>query len=156
MPHMSAPVIGKLGVMSKHTQKCNSCGKHSTGELYHMGFSDMSCMYCDSCPKVLLLKNGRLLKKNGIEFPHLQAGDEGWQFYNAHLLPIYEKIEALFKPCDCGGRFRAWALPRCSLCNDYLFGSKPEPDKPSKWPAKHVFVTVGSYEDTEHLVSNVT
>jgi len=137
--------------MTKHIQECKSCDKESEGELYHMGFSDMSCMYCDSCPRVLLLKDGSLLKKNGIEWPQLQPGDEGWEYYNRHLLPVYEKLESLFKPCECGGHFRAWAAPRCSICNDYLSAVAPEPDKPSKWYSKHVFVTVGSYSDIEHL-----
>ena len=137
--------------MTKHTQECRICGKGSEGEIYHMGFSDMSCMYCDSCPRVLLLKDGNLLKKNGIEWPNLQPGDEGWEYYNRHLLPIYEKLESLFKPCECGGNFRAWAAPRCPKCNDYLSGVAPEPDKPSKWYSKYVFVTVGSYNDIEHL-----
>lgn len=140
-----------LYAMTKHTQECKSCGKDSEGEIYHMGFSDMSCMYCDSCPRVLLLKDGNLLKKNGIEWPNLQPGDEGWEYYNRHLLPIYEKLESLFKSCECGGHFRAWAAPRCPKCNDYLSAVEPEPDKPSKWYSKYVFVTVGSYNDIEHL-----
>jgi len=116
-----------------------------------MGFSDMSCMYCDSCPKVLLLKDPDLLKTNNIEWLYLQPGDKGWEYYNRHLLPVYEKLESLFKPCQCGGKFRAWALPRCSICNNYLLGSAPDPEKPSTWSAKYVFVTVGSYNDNEHL-----
>ncbi len=116
----------------------------------------MSCMYCDSCPKVLLLKDGSILKKNGIKFPQLQPSDEGWEFYDRHLIPTYEKIEALFNPCSCGGRFRAWAVPRCSICNDYIFGSAPELDKPINWSSKHVFVTVSSFIDNEHLIDKGT
>lgn len=108
-------------------------------------------MYCDSCPRVLLLKDRKLLEANGIVWPSLQPGDKGWEYYNRHLLPLYEKLESLFQPCSCGGKFRAWAAPRCSICNDYISGIEPEPDKPSKWGSKYVFVTVGSFKDSEHL-----
>uniref|UniRef100_UPI001E5733D3 hypothetical protein n=1 Tax=Marinimicrobium alkaliphilum TaxID=2202654 RepID=UPI001E5733D3 len=140
-----------LCAMTKHIQECKSCGQKSEGELYHLGFSDMDCMYCDSCPRVLLLKDRDFLKKKGIVWPSLLPGDEGWEHYNRHLFPLYEKLESLFKPCECGGRFRAWAVARCSQCNDYLFGVAPEPDKPSMWHSKYVFVTVGSYNDIEQL-----
>lgn len=137
--------------MSKHYQECESCGNKAGGELYHLGFSDISCMYCDSCPRVLLLTDRSLLQQNGIEWPNLQAGDKGWDYYNRHLLPAYKKLESLFRPCDCGGSFRAWAPPRCPICNDYLSGTAPEPDKPSKWGSKYVFITLESYNDIEHL-----
>jgi hypothetical protein len=138
--------------MTSHIQICKCCNKESKGEIYHLGFSDMDCMYCDSCPSVLLLKDGNILKDNGIVWPNLQPSDKGWEYYDRHLLPMYAKFESLFKPCNCGGRYRAWAVPRCSICNDYLFGVKPEPDKPTMWPSKYVFVTVGSVNDNEHLV----
>lgn len=140
--------------MTKHFQKCNSCTKESEGEIYHLGFSDMDCMYCDSCPRVLLLKDRKLLEENNIVMPSLKPGDKGWEFYDRHLLPHYEKLESLFKPCCCGGRFRAWAMPRCVICNDYLLGDAPVKDKPSMWHSKYVFVSIESFNDVEHLNLN--
>ena len=140
--------------MTKHTQTCKACGKESTGELYHLGFSDMDCMYCDSCPNVLLLTDPEILERNEIQWPHLQPGDDGWEYYDRHLVPTYERIERLFKPCHCGGRFRAWALPRCPNCNEFIFGAEPQQDKPVTWKHRYVFVTVGSVADKDHLGEN--
>lgn len=137
--------------MTKHTQACESCGVSIEGELYHLGLSNMSCMYCDSCPSVLLIKDGDLASRHGIERPYLRAGDEGWEYYDRHLLPFYERYEALFKPCSCGGRYHAYALPRCPECNGYILGGTPEPDKPIAWLRRHVFITTGSVTDSEHV-----
>lgn len=130
---------------------CQCCNAQVEGELYHLGFSDMDCMYCDSCPRVLLLKDHTLAKRNGILWPHLQPGDAGWEYYNRHLLPYNARFEALFKPCECGGRFRANSAPRCPKCNGFLQGEPPPPDQPSTWHKRHVFVTLGSVIDAEWL-----
>jgi hypothetical protein len=113
-------------------------------------------MYCDSCPNVLLLKNHKIFEDREIKFPNLLPSDEGWQSYEKHLLPIYSKVESLFKPCDCGGHFRAWANPRCPVCNDFLLGEETEPDKPSKWVSRssYVFIATNSYDDEQYLVGN--
>lgn len=140
--------------MTAHTVKCVHCGTEAHGELYHLGFSDMECMYCDSCPRVLLLKEPGFYERHGIKWPNLQAGDKGWEPYNRHLLPLYEKLEALFKPCACGGRYRAKALPRCPKCNEYLLGGVVHDDKPVHWHMGHVFVTLGSVTDIEHVREN--
>jgi len=110
----------------------------------------MECMYCDSCPRVLLLKDPGFYERHGIEWPNLQARDKGWEPYNRHLLPLYEKLEAPFKPCACGGRYRARALPRCPRCNEYLLGGLVHDDKPVHWRMGHVYVTVGSVTEIEH------
>ena len=150
------PVIAALCNMTKHIQNCISCGRDSEGELYHLGFSDMGCMYCDSCPSVLLLKDHSLAKRNGIEWPNLSPGDEGWEYYNRHLIPVYQSFEKLFKPCHCGGVYKAYALPRCSKCNGYIFGGNPEPDKPINWQnRRHVFVATNSVVDKEQVRENV-
>ena len=139
--------------MTTHSHTCKSCNARVEGELYHLGFSNMDCMYCDSCPRVLLLKDHTLAKKHGIDRPHLQPGDPDWEPYNRHLLPYYENFARLFKPCVCGGHFRAWATPRCPQCNDFLVGEAPPADQPSMWDNKgHVFVTKGSFIDTDWLV----
>lgn len=140
--------------MTVHSVTCKSCSSVVVGELYHLGFSDMDCMYCDSCPRVLLLKDRRLAELNGIHWPNLQAGDAGWEFYDRHLLPYYAKFESLFKSCPCGGNFRASAAPRCRFCNGFILGSALEADKPSTWRKGHVFVTLGSFVDTEWLATH--
>lgn len=138
--------------MTIHSLTCKSCDAHVTGELYHLGFSDMDCMYCDSCPRVLLLKDHSLAERYGIKWPHLQPGDIGWENYNRHLLPYYARLEALFKPCICSGRFKASAAARCPKCNNFLAGAAPPADQPSRWQSKgHVFMTLGSVIDTEWL-----
>ena len=140
-----------LGVMTAHSVICKSCGANVEGELYHLGFSDMDCMYCDSCPRVLLLKDYTLAERHGINWPQLQPGDPGWEHYNRHLIPYYARFEALFKPCVCGGHFRASAAPRCPSCNGFLAGVAPPADQPSTWHKGHVFITLGSFTDTEWL-----
>lgn len=137
--------------MTVHSVACKCCGAVVEGELYHLGFSDMGCMYCDSCPRVMLLKDHTLAARNGINRPQLQAGDPGWEYYDRHLLPYYAQFEALFKSCTCGGRFRVSAAPRCPLCNGPILGISPEADKPSTWHKGHVFVTVGALTDAEWL-----
>lgn len=137
--------------MTSHSVTCKSCDTEIHGELYHLGFSNMDCMYCDSCPSVLLLKDHQLATKNGIKWPNLQPGDSGWEYYNRHLLPYYARFEALFKPCPCGGHYRASAAPRCPTCNGLLFENAPPLDKPSMWHKGHVFVTASSVTDSEWL-----
>jgi hypothetical protein len=138
--------------MTVHSLTCKNCNANVAGELLHLGFSDMDCMYCDSCPRVLLVKDHSLAEKHGIKWPHFQPGDAGWEYYNRHLLPYYARFEALFKPCVCGGHFKASASPRCPKCNDFLAGTAPPTDQPSTWQHKrHVFITLGSVADTEWL-----
>lgn len=137
--------------MTAHSYTCKNCSAEIHGQLYHLGFSEMDCMYCDSCPRVLLLKEYDLAQKHGINWPNLQPGDQGWEYYNRHLLPYYAKFEALFKSCVCGGRFRACAVARCPHCNGFISGSAPPADQPSTWRKGHVFVTLGSVTDSEWL-----
>lgn len=126
--------------MTEHTQTCANCNSNITGEIYHQGFSDMVAIYCDCCPNVLLIKDFGFFEKNGIEFPNLVAGDDGWQEYNRHLLPYYEKAEKHFPMCSCGCTFKYMAAPRCPNCNDYISGEGYE-DKPIYRNIRHVFVT---------------
>jgi len=141
--------------MTAHTAKCVNCGTEVHGDLYHLGFSDMECMYCDSCPRVMLLKDPSFYDRHGIRWPNLRAGDKGWEPYNRHLLPFYEKLEGLFKSCVCGGRYRASALPRCPKCNEFIFGGVVHADTPIDWHPGHVFVTVGSVTEAEQVRDNV-
>ena len=130
--------------MTKHTCDCRSCGGSIKGELYHLGFSDMEAVYCDSCPNVLLLKDREYLARNGVQFPYLQAGDKGWEYYNRHLLPYYEMAEKYFPNCACGGRFRYMSAPRCPSCGDYIMGKGFE--EPVDRNLIYVFISRDSIE----------
>jgi hypothetical protein len=135
-----------LSVMTAHVMQYQACGKEISGEIYHLGISDMDALYCSSCPRVLLLKDRRLLEHFGIKWPDLQAHDPGFQFYNRHLLPVFEKIEALFQSCDCGGHYGYLNPPRCPDCNGLLRGNLYE-DKPIlKSTDRYVFATAGSQD----------
>lgn len=137
--------------MTEHTAKCEACGESVSGEIYHLGFSDMEALYCSSCPKVLLMKDHNLLESVGIKWLNLEPGDAGWQEYGRHVLPVYEKIENLFNPCECGGVYRYMNPPRCPRCQGLLRGDMYE-DKPVlKNRDGYVFVTTGSVDDVEQL-----
>ena len=138
--------------MTKETATCQSCGKDIAGEIYHLGFSNMEALYCSSCPKVLLLSDFELIENRNIIWPHLKANDEGWQYYDRHLLPVYSQIEKLFKDCNCGGRFGFMNPPRCPKCSDLLRGNCYE-DKPIlKQRDRYIFVCGGSVTDKEQLL----
>ena len=139
--------------MTAHTAKCEACGETVSGEIYHLGFSDMDALYCSSCPKVLLLRDRSLLENLDIERLKLEPGDPGWQEYGRHSLPVYAKIENLFNPCECGGVFRYMNPPRCPKCRGLLRGDLYE-DKPVlKSRDGYVFVTAGSVNDLQQLKS---
>src|SRR5687768_6742272 len=141
--------------MTAHTETCEACGQTVEGEIYHLGFSDMAALYCSSCPRVLLLKDWTLLDRNGIKSPNLMAHDPGFQPYDRHLLSYFEQIEALFRPCQCGGHYRYMNSPRCPHCNGLLRGDCYE-DKPIlKERDCYVFVTASSVDDHECLRANV-
>ena len=126
--------------MAKHSQKCECCKTVITGELYHLGFSHLDAAYCERCPNVLLLKVPQFYQDNGIAFPALFPGDEGWEVYDRHMLPYFAQAENCFPGCSCGGRFRYMAGPRCPNCNGYLSG-KGYGDKPALRNTRHVFVS---------------
>ena len=130
--------------MTKHTLNCKECRNSIDGELYHLGFSNLEAIYCDSCPNVLLLRLPGFYSDNGIEMPSLQAGDEGWGFYDRHLFPYYEKAESHFPSCSCGGCFRFMAAPRCPVCKQYLMGKGFA--NPIDRNMRHVFVCAESFE----------
>ena len=137
--------------MTPHLTTCNACGEHISGELYHLGFSDMQALYCSKCPRVLLLKHRRILERNGISWPDLDPFKPGFQPYCRHLISVFSQIEALFRPCTCGGRFAYMNPPHCPQCCGLLRGDLYE-DKPIlKLNDGYVFVTVGSIDDVAQL-----
>ncbi|MCJ8169300.1 hypothetical protein [Atopomonas sediminilitoris] len=126
--------------MTHHTQQCSCCKSEVSGELYHLGFSDMEAVYCERCPNVLLIKDPDFYSKIGVAFPNLMAGDKGWQEYDKHLLPYFAETEKHFPLCSCGAHFRYMAAPRCPKCHNYILG-KGYGDKPVYRNARYVFVT---------------
>lgn len=137
--------------MTAHTTKCQTCGEAISGEIYHLGFSNMEALYCSSCPRVLLLKTPGLLERFHLTYPPLNADKPGFQPYLRHLLPFFAEVETLFSPCQCGGRYGYMNPPRCPKCNGLLRGNAYE-DKPiSKLNDGYVFVTLGSVDDVCQL-----
>ena len=138
-------------IMTAHKAKCRNCGEQVSGEIYHLGFSDMQALYCSSCPKVLLLKDFKLFERNEIKWLNLKASDPGFQYFDRHLLPVFKQIEDLFRRCSCGGYYGYMNPPRCPKCNGLFLGDIYE-DKPVlKSRDKYVFVTAGSVNDAEQI-----
>lgn len=137
--------------MTTHSVRCQACKGQIRVEVYHLGFSDMDCMYCDSCPSVLLLVDHARLEHRVGPRPAQRAGEAGWEEWNRHLLPYFAKLESLFRPCACGGSYRAWAVPRCPKCNDFLFGRSPAVDRPSEWGMGYAIVTIASVRDVDWM-----
>jgi hypothetical protein len=137
--------------MTEHVTNCRSCGAAVSGEVYHLGFSQMDALYCSTCPRVLLLKDRSLLERRGISFPSLDISSAGAQPYCRHVLPTFAQIEALFDPCQCGGHFKYMNPPRCPKCFGLLLGDIYE-DKPIlKFNDGYVFVTAGSIDEEAAL-----
>lgn len=135
--------------MTAHALTCQSCDRKVHGELYHLGFSDMEALYCSACPSVLLLKDPQLLEVRGVSLVDIGK----FEFYNRHLLPYFARVEALFAPCACGGRYAYMNPPRCPWCKGLMRGDCYE-DKPIlKQRDGYVFVCGGSVEDAHHLRS---
>ena len=111
----------------------------------------MGALYCPHCPIVLLLKDRRILEQNKISWPDLDASKPGFQPYCRHLLPVFSQIEALFRPCSCGGRFRYMNPPRCPRCSGLLRGDLYEGKPILKLNDGYVFVTSGIGNDVAQL-----
>jgi hypothetical protein len=137
--------------MSTYVVECQACGEDIVGEMIHLGASNMDVLCCSSCPRVLLLKTPGLLERFGIVRPSLVKGHPGFLPYLRHLLPFYEKVEALFLPCECGGRYGFMNPPRCPKCNGLLrgdiYGDKPI----AKVTDGYALVTLGSVDDVSKL-----
>jgi hypothetical protein len=86
---------------------CEHCGRLYRYSLWHCGFGDTSYAYCDDCGMLATIN----YSNEGVaEFPEpsgkFQEIDPQW--------------EPLLKHCECGGRFRKGATPRCPHCNEPL------------------------------------
>jgi len=92
--------------------KCDHCGPTFNYDLWHSGFSDMAYAYCERC--------GRTATLDGWKAPQ----DTRVRIHQA----IPEEAEDELAPCECGGRFRRDARPRCPACGDAL-----SPEKAAEW-----------------------
>lgn len=74
---------------------------------YHMGFSNVGVLYCESCPNLLVFSSF------DPTYISLIGNRHPWGLPGSDL----QVIENHLRSCPCGGRFRFDASPRCPLCN---------------------------------------
>jgi hypothetical protein len=137
--------------MSQYVVECQACGEDIVGEIFHLGATNMEALYCSSCPRVLLLKTPGLIERFNIVRPGVGGGEPGFQPFLRHLLPFYAKVEALFRPCECGGRFGYMNPPRCPKCNGLLRGDLYGDRPIAKVTDGYALVTLGSVDDLSQL-----
>ncbi|MEK7207844.1 MAG: hypothetical protein AAB134_08195 [Pseudomonadota bacterium] len=121
---------------------CPSC--HSVIKLkqkyqYHIGFSNLGVLYCDSHSELLMFSTYNPIYREIIGAKH------PWTLSEKEKA----KVEENLKPCSCGGRFRFDAPPRCPVCNASLasllkdklhyieVGKVVDGDKDDVWLFKH-------------------
>ena len=94
--------------MKKHDFTCPHCEKTYKINTYHIGYSDICELRCDSCSATLML-----------------------DIYSSNYLNLYKKhssydekfvrdLESMLNPCKCGGTFRLDAPYRCKYCNKQI------------------------------------
>jgi len=85
--------------------ECAACGMQFGYKLVHNGFNNTAYAYCEKCGKTAFFSFYSPKVPSGAR---LDCG------------PISSSIEPLVHPCDCGGRFRGSATPRCPYCRQPL------------------------------------
>lgn len=80
--------------------KCESCGCSFPYYLIHNGFNESAYAYCGSCGRTALLDGWKMPKNLHIDVHR----------------PVAPEREDSLQPCNCGGRFRGTASPRCPEC----------------------------------------
>ncbi len=83
--------------------KCEMCSKNFGYALIHNGFNDSAYAYCDICGETAILSGW---------FNDIPAQSN----FKLHQV-ISEEVEPFLKSCECGGRFKNDASPRCLHCN---------------------------------------
>jgi hypothetical protein len=83
---------------------CEHCKKQFGYYLIHNGFNDSSYAYCDACGLTALFSLWTVPKSISVK-PHQI---------------ITPEIEPHIAPCQCGGAFKASAVPRCPHCQQTL------------------------------------
>jgi hypothetical protein len=90
------------------------CAFNFPYSLVHNGFNDSAFAYCDSCGATCILSAWSKDIPSGAGF-------------TAHHGPVSPSTEGFLAPCDCGGRFRANASPRCPRCRRELSAQAVRP-----------------------------
>jgi len=88
---------------------CESCGKKINYLFIHNGFNESSYAYCDKCGKTALFDTSMV--PNSLKELFNQ---------NSRHNVISKELENHIMSCDCGGRYRHGASPRCPHCNKEL------------------------------------
>ena len=86
------------------TGMCDHCGRTFSYVLLHNGFNDSAFAYCDKCGRTAVMA---AWSKKPTEVIFQQG-----------TLPAH--LEGLLAPCECGGKFRVDASPRCPHCHEPL------------------------------------
>ena len=87
--------------------RCEHCTRTFGYELYHCGFGDCSCAYCDKCGMTAVLSYW------STKMPKMPPG----------CLPQQEicaELEQYLESCSCGGAFKKGSYPRCPSCRQPL------------------------------------
>lgn len=84
---------------------------------YHAGFSDLAALYCDRCGRT------RTVDWYGPGYPAEFRQVAPWSLSKEQK----EVLESRIEPCECGGRFRFDAEPRCPWCHVTLRGLLIDP-----------------------------
>jgi hypothetical protein len=93
--------------------ECEHCHGQFRYYLIHSGFNDSNYAYCDSCGKTAVLS---IWHKRMPKLPDCAPHEE-----------ICAAMERCIRPCDCGGRFRRGAAPRCPRCGVSLSAESATP-----------------------------
>ena len=84
--------------------KCEHCAAEFEYGIIHSGFNDSAYAYCEKCGRTAVL--------------------DGWKLPAGTKVRIHQAIskeaEEELEPCECGGRFRHGASPRCPHCRREL------------------------------------
>ena len=84
--------------------KCEHCKATFEYRLVHNGFNESAFAYCDHCGRAAILK----FRDWPNSLPNPLPG------------PILPEVEPAILPCECGGRFKGGAEPRCPACHRIL------------------------------------
>lgn len=125
---------------------CLDCQRSIPAKLLHLGFSDTLALYCSRCEAVLLIDLFNTNLRDLFPPRQIPQGDYGvWE------IPYWEKIEALFHACPCGGHFGYLNPPRCPACKGFIVGNLYEGKPAKKAIDGYAYVTGLAYTAEEML-----
>lgn len=87
--------------------RCEHCGQTFGYLLNHCGMGEDSYAYCDKCGMTALLSHWCKSVPKAL-LGHLPQGE------------IFVGVEQYLQPCECGGKFKKGASPRCPHCHRSL------------------------------------